>query len=438
MTTTGRRRVVITGMATLNPLGDTLEEYYGNLIAGKSGIRPWKSIDLSRVENKVGGDLGDYDFDAALRRLEPRLGPQLFKRVRKVFRHATFSSKTGCYCALWAYLDAGLLGAGVDPYRVSCLVAGHNLNSRHNLENGLRFMKEPDTIDPLIAVEGIDPNSPALISELLGIKGPTFTLGAACASGNIALRDGMRDIQTDECDWSVVTGPAFDVSPADIHASVWVDSVVTNKELQKTPSSASRPFDKRRNGFVYSHGAATLVLEELGKARARGARIYAELLAVKASSDAYHVPAPDSGEQGRAMREAMATAGVRPDEIDYVNCHATGTPLGDREEIKAIKAALGEHAYRVKVNAPKSMLGHTCWASPLVETIGGILQMRNGMLHPTINIEELDPEIDLDVCPNTAVAYDARVMLKNSFGFGGLNCVSVIRRWDESSIGGDR
>jgi 3-oxoacyl-(acyl-carrier-protein) synthase len=323
----------------------------------------------------------------------------------------------------------------VDPYRVSCLVAGHNLNSRHNLDNGIRFMVEPDSMDPLIAVEGIDPNTPALISEILGIKGPTFTMGAACASGNIALRDGYRDITTGECDLSVVTGPAFDVSAADIHASVWVDSVVTSKELQRVPERASRPFDKRRQGFVYSHGAGTIVLEALDRAQARGARIHAELLAVKASSDAWHVPAPNSAEQEWAMREAMKSAGIRPEDISYVNCHATGTPLGDREEIRAIKGALGAHAYKIKVNAPKSMLGHTCWASPIVETIGGILQMQHGMLHPTINIDELDPEIDLDVCPNKAVAWDVKYMLKNSFGFGGLNCCSVIGRWDEGGNG---
>jgi 3-oxoacyl-(acyl-carrier-protein) synthase len=423
-------------MATLNPLGDTLDEYYGNLIAGKSGVKTWQSIDLSKVPNKVGGDLGDYDFAAALEKMRGRLGEPLYKKVRKIFRTATFSSKTGCCCALWAYIDAGLLGTQVDPYRVSCLVAGHNLNSQYILSNGLRFMEEPDSIDPLSAVEGIDPNSPALISELLDIRGPTFTLGAACASGNIALRDGFRDIVSGECDLSVVTGPAFDVSPADINASVWVDSVVVRKDLQEVPGEASRPFDQRRNGFVYSHGAGTLVLEDLERARERGARIYAELLSVKASSDAYHVPAPNAGEQARAMREAMAAAGVRPDEIDYVNCHATGTPLGDREEIKAIKGALGEHAYRIKVNAPKSMLGHTCWASPIVETIGGILQMMHRKLHPTINVVEIDPEIDLDVCAGGAVEWDARTMLKNSFGFGGLNCCSVIRRWDEGTDGG--
>lgn len=415
----------------MNPLGDTLDEFYANLIAGKSGVVVWKSLDLAGVPNKVGGDLGAYDFAAALEKLRPQLGEALYKRVRKIFRTTPFSSKTGCLCALWAYLDAGLLGSGNDPYRVSCLVAGHNLNSKYILDNGVRFLQEPDSIDPLCAVEGIDPNVPALISEILGIKGPTFTIGAACASGNIALRDGMRDIVMGECDWSVVTGPAFDVSAADIHASVWVDSVVVHEDLQRDPAQASRPFDRRRNGFVYSHGAGTLVLEDLERAKARGARIYAELLAVKASSDAFHVPAPNAAEQERVMREAMAAAGVRPEQIDYVNCHATGTPLGDREEIKAIKGALGEHARRIKVNAPKSMLGHTCWASPIVETIGGILQMRGGMLHPTINVVDVDPEIDLDVCAGGAVAWDTRYMLKNSFGFGGLNCCSIVKRWDK-------
>ena len=418
-------------MATLNPLGDTLEGYYANLLAGKSGVRPWKSIDLARVDNKVGGDLGDYDFGGALEKLKPRVGEAMYKKVRKIFRTTPFSSKTGCLCALWAWLDAGLLGRDLDPYRSSCLVAGHNLNSRYILENGVRFLEDPDSMDPLIAVEGIDPNAPALISEILNIKGPTFTLGAACASGNIALRDGMRDIVMGECDYSVVTGPAFDVSPADIHASVWVDSVVVHKDLQVVPSEASRPFDKRRNGFVYSHGAGTIILEALDTALARGARIYAELLSVRASSDAFHVPAPNAEEQARVMRDAMASAGVRADQIDYVNCHATGTPLGDREEIKAIKGALGEHARKIKVNAPKSMLGHTCWASPIVETIGGILQMRGGKLHPTINVVEIDPEIDLDVCASGAVEWDARYMLKNSFGFGGLNCVSIVKRWDK-------
>ena len=182
---------------------------------------------------------------------------------------------------------------------------------------------------------------------------------------------------------------------------------------------------------MYSHGAGTLVLEELGAAKARGARIYAELLAVKASSDAFHVPAPNAAEQTRVMREAMTAAGIRPEQIDYVNCHATGTPLGDREEIKAIKGALGDHARRIKVNAPKSMLGHTCWASPIVETIGGILQMQGGKLHPTINVEDIDPEIDLDVCAGGAVVWDTRYMLKNSFGFGGLNCCSIVKRWDK-------
>ncbi len=420
-------------MATINPLGDTLDDFYRNLIAGKSGIGLWKSLDLTGVECTVGGDLGDYDTRAALDGLKSELGDELHKRVRKLFRPATFSTRMSALCAIRAYLDAGLLGYEQDPYRTSCLVGGHNLHSKYLLKNGYQFKEEPAFIDPLCAVEGIDPNVPAVISEILGIKGPTYTLGAACASGNIALRDGIRDIITGECDRSVVTGALFDVSPADIHASAWVDAVVVRKDLLENPAAASRPFDANRGGFVYSHGTGVLIVEDLEAALARGAHIHAEILGIKASSDACHTPAPDSAEQERVMREVMREADIKPEQIDYVSCHATATPLGDLQEIAAIKGALGEHALKIKINAAKSMLGHTCWAAPIVETIAGILQMQHGMLHPTINVDELDPAIDLDVCADGPVEYEVTYMLKNSFGFGGLNCCSLIKKYEDGA-----
>jgi 3-oxoacyl-(acyl-carrier-protein) synthase len=182
---------------------------------------------------------------------------------------------------------------------------------------------------------------------------------------------------------------------------------------------------------VPSHGAGTILLEELSLARKRGARIYAELLAVQANSNANHLPAPSADSQTRLMRDLLTTAGVEPEQIDYVNCHATGTPLGDLEEIRAIKQAFGKHAYRLKLNAPKSMLGHVCWSAPIVELIGGILQMNNNRLHPSINIDHLDPEIDLDVCANKPQACGVTYMLKNSFGFGGLNCCSLLKKYEE-------
>jgi 3-oxoacyl-(acyl-carrier-protein) synthase len=422
------RRIVITGMGTINPLGDTLDGYYRNLMAGKSGVRRWRSLDMSRIECKIGGDLGDYDCLAALERFQEDLGAENFKKTRKLFRTTTFSAKTAVLATMSAWKDSGLFADGVDPFRTSVIVGGHNLNSNYIHENSKRFFEDEESVDVLSGVEAIDPNVPALITEVLGLHGPTLTVGGACASGNLALREGLRDILSGECDTAVIAGALFDVSPGDIQASVIINAVVVKPEYQEHPEKASRPFDVNRAGFVYSHGAGTLVVEDLQHAKNRGARIYAEVLGVKANANACHLPAPASAVQGRLIKELLASTGTDPSEVDFASCHATGTPGGDLEEIKAIKLAFGDHAYSMKLNAAKSMLGHTCWASPIVETIAGILQMMHGRLHPTINIDRLDPEVDLDVCAGGPVDHEIRVMLKNSFGFGGINACSLIRR----------
>jgi 3-oxoacyl-(acyl-carrier-protein) synthase len=433
-----KRRVVITGMGTINPLGDTLETYYQNLIQGKSGIRRWHTLDMSKIECKIGGDLGDYDCLAALERFKDALGADTYKKAKKIFRSTTFSAKAAVLCTLAAWQDAGLFAAGEsaeyrgapDPFRTSVIVGGHNLNSNYIHENSKRFFEDEEGMDPLSGVEGIDPNVPAVITEILGLHGPTFTIGGACASGNLALREGFRDITSGECDAAVIAGGLFDMSPGDIQASVVINAVVVKPEFQDHPEKASRPFDADRAGFVYSHGAGTLMLEELGHAAARGARIHGEVLGVRANANACHLPAPAADVQARLIRELLASTGTDPTEVDFASCHATGTPGGDLEEIRAIKEAFGAHAYRMKLNAAKSMLGHTCWASPIVETIAGLLQMQHGRLHPTINIDRLDPEVDLDVCAGGPVDHEIRYMLKNSFGFGGINACSLIRRYE--------
>jgi 3-oxoacyl-[acyl-carrier-protein] synthase I len=425
-----KRRVVITGMGTINPLGDTLDVYYQNLIAGTSGIRRWHSLDMSKIECKIGGDLGDYDCMAALGRYQDCLGAETFKKARKIFRSTTFSAKVSVLCTLAAWLDAGLFADGVDSYRTSVVVGGHNLNSNYIHENSKRFLEDEESVDALSGVEAIDPNVPALITEILGLHGPTFTIGGACASGNLALREGLRDIQSGECDAAVIAGGLFDVSPGDIQASVIINAVVVKPEYQDRPEKASRPFDASRAGFVYSHGAGTLILENLEHARGRGVHIHGEVLGVRANANACHLPAPAAEIQGRLIGELLASTGTDPAEVDYASCHATGTPGGDLEEIRAIKRAFGDHAYRMKLNAAKSMLGHTCWASPIVETIAGLLEMKHGRLHPTINIDRLDPEVDLDVCAAGPVDHRIRYMLKNSFGFGGINACSLIRRYE--------
>ena len=421
-------RVVITGLGTINPLGDTLDGYYENLIAGKSGIKRWESIDLEGVECKVGGDLGDYDWKSKLDEYADGLGDR-FKAVRKVLKSTTFSARLGVLASLSAYRDAGLLGKDVDPLRTSVIMAGHNLNSNYIFKNAKVFLEEPEFIDALCGVEAIDANVVAVLTEVLRLHGPALTVGGACASGNLALREGFRDIRLGEVDRAVVAGAPFDVAPPDIQASVIINAVVVKKDLQEDPTKASRPFDTRRSGFVYSHGAATIVLESLESAQKRGAKIYGELLGVKAGTNASHLPLPAALHQRRVMEDLLRETGVPPEKVDYVNCHATSTPAGDLQEILAVKAAFGDHAYKLKLNAAKSMLGHTCWASPLVETIAGLLQMENGLLHPSINVDSLDPEIDLDVCPSGPVEHTIEYMLKNSFGFGGINCCSLIKRY---------
>ena len=431
MANSSSRRVVITGMATINPLGNALDTYVDNLLAGKSGIKRWESLDVSIIECKIGGDLGTYDCRAALEVYKDDLGEDRYKRIRKLFKTATFSAKTGVLCALGAFRDAGLLATDYDPFSISSPVGGHNLNSKYLYDNGVQFREEPEFIQPLSGVEGIDPSVPGLITESLGLHGPAFTIGGACSSGNLALRAGFRDIVTGECDRSLVTGALFDMCTADLHASEFINAIVIKPEYMDHPEKASRPFDADRVGFVYSHGAGSLMLEELEVAKSRGARIYAEVLGVQANANANHQPQPFAEMQHLLIKQLLERTGVHAEEIDYVNCHATGTPVGDVEEAKAIRKALGKHADSVKLNAPKSMLGHTCWAAPIVETIGGILQMKRGTLHQTINIDNLDPEVDLDVCADGPVRTDARLMIKNSFGFGGLNCCSLIRLWEE-------
>ncbi|MGI9257185.1 MAG: beta-ketoacyl-[acyl-carrier-protein] synthase family protein, partial [Salinispira sp.] len=331
-------RVVITGMATINPLGDTVEEYYQNLLAGKSGVKEWKSLDLSQCENKIGGDLGDYDTKAALERIKDHIGLEKFKRVRRLFKYATFSARMSVLTAQNAWLNAGLEKKSIDPYMTMVVVAGHNLNSRYIHALGRQFEEEPEYMDPLCSVEAIDNNIPALISEVIQVHGPCYTVGGACASGNLALRDAVRDIRIGEVERAVVTGALFDVAEPDIQASVIINSVVMDPELNKTPEKASRPFDMKRNGFVYSHGSATLIVETLESAVARGAKIYGEILAVRANANANHLPMPGAEYQAWVMQKVLDDAGVRPEQVEYVNCHATGTPAGDRQEVAALKS----------------------------------------------------------------------------------------------------
>ncbi len=425
------QRIVITGIGTVNPLGGNPEEYYQNLLAGKSGIRRWQSLDMSKLECQIGGDMGDFDTAGAMEPFWPYFEGPTFKSVRKLFRGTTFSAKIALITTLQAWEDADFFERPpLDLRAVSLPVAGHNFNSNYIFENYRTFIQDPDMIEPLCSVDAIDPNLPAVVSEALGLHGPSFTLGGACASGNLALRQGYLDILSGECDTALVVGPPFDVSPADIQASTILSAVVVKPEYQHNPTSSCRPLDKGRCGFLYSHGGATVVLETLERAEARGAKIYGELLGVAANANANHLPIPGAEHQEHAVKKLLNMTGTEPEQIDYINCHATSTYEGDLQEILALKNVFGPHIQNIKLNAPKSMLGHTCWASPLVETIGALKSMEYGKLHPTINLDDPDPEVEgLELCANKVVNHQIDIMLKNSFGFGGINCCSLIKRF---------
>lgn len=424
------KRIVITGMGINTALGDTLDTFYANLMAGKPGITNWKCVDTSNIYSKVGGDLSEYDIPSKTKELSARLPEEAGKRLRKIMRKAPFATSLSVLCATDAYLDAGLDKFDFDHTRFAVILSGHNLNKLYQHHNFLQFQEEPDYVDSMAAFLSLDTDHAGSVAEVLEAKGPIYTMGGACASANIAMRNAVNELLYHGNEVAMVVGAPLEFAPMDLHAMALMGAI-TFKNFHNEPHRASRPYDTAREGFVPSHGAGVLVLETLAHAKARGAKVYAEVLGVQVMSDACHLPSPSVEGQTRTMQRLLEQTGIAPQEIDFISAHATSTPLGDLTELQSIKNVFGAHAYRLKLNAPKSMLGHTCWSAPAVETIAAILQMRNGWLHPSINIEHLDPEVDLDVCANEPVQYSVRTLLKNSFGFGGINCCSLIRRYDD-------
>jgi 3-oxoacyl-(acyl-carrier-protein) synthase len=424
------KRIAITGMSINTPLGDTLDGYLQALLAGRSAITRWKAFERFGIYSKVGADLSEYDVKKKLASFEGRVEPETFRRLRRLVSRAAWSTQLSLLLVTEAWLDAGLSDQHPDPVKMGVIVAGHNINSNYAFTNRNQFMDEPDFIDGMFALHSLDTDHAGSTSELVGAKGPIYTVGAACASGNVALRCAIDEIRHHGCERILIVGAVLDMAAMDLHAMALMGAI-SYQGFNDDPPQASRPFDVRREGFVPAHGGAVIVVEDLDLARARGARIYAEVMGAEASADANHLPQPSEEGQTRLMASLLRQTGVRPEEIDYISAHATSTTLGDLTETHSIKNVFGKHAYKLKVNAPKSMLGHTCWAAATVEVVAGILQMRAGKLHPSINIQDLDPEIDLDVCRGRVVEHDIRYFMKNSFGFGGINCVSLLRRYEE-------
>jgi 3-oxoacyl-(acyl-carrier-protein) synthase len=423
------KRIVITGMSVNTPLGDTLEAFYAGLLAGRTAIGPWKFFDTKNVYSKVGSDLSQYDVQKKLRELQNQLPAEMHRKLKKLISRAPWSTQLSLLLTAIAWRDAGLIDSKADLDRTGVVVAGHNINSNYNFANRSQYDEEPDYIDGMLALHNLDTDHAAICSELVGARGPIYTVGAACASGNVALRCAIDEIRYHDHDRVLIVGSALDMAPIDLHAMA-ILGAISYQSFNEAPYAACRPFDTRREGFVPAHGGAVLVVESLDSALARGAAIFAEVLGSESNADANHLPQPSEEGQTRLMTRLLARCGVAPEQVDYVSAHATSTPLGDLTEIRSIKNVFGPHAYKLKVNATKSMLGHCCWAAATVETVAAIQQMRHGKLHPSINIDEIDPEIDLDVCRGRAVEHEVRIFMKNSFGFGGINAVSLFKRWE--------
>jgi 3-oxoacyl-(acyl-carrier-protein) synthase len=414
-------------MSVNTPLGDALDGFLESLLQRRSAIGYWEARGLGAG---VAGSLSGYDAFSKATELQDRVPADVANRLLKIVRYSAWSTGLSALLAVEAFLDADLFSQAIDGERISAVVTGHNVNQMYAHRNWELFARDPDDldIDSAVAVKKYDSDHAGCVADIIGIHGPVYLVGGACASGNIGLRCALDEIRHHDVDAALVVGPVFDFTPFTLHSLAAIGAI-SFARYRDEPSRASRPFDADRNGFVVSHGGGGLVLEELEHALRRGARIYSEILGVEVGSTASRTPAPCEEHEARVMERLLHKTGVDPGEIDFVSAHATSTVQGDLAEIRAIKRVFGEHAGRLKINAPKSMLGHTIWSSAVVETVASVLQIRSGRLHPSINIDRLDPEIDLDICANHAIQYPVRFMLNNAFGFAGINSASLICRF---------
>lgn len=422
------KRIVVTGMGVHTSLGASLDEFYKNIIEGKSGVQFWKEKAFAQTGCKAGGEIWPFDFEKKLAGYEKLLSQKDFIRLRKVLTQAPWATRSSTFTALDAWLGAGRYGSESDPAGTVITGCGHNVNMNYIYKCGVQYGAEPSFMDPLESLLGLDTDTFATVSEVLGVRGGVYSVGGACASGNLAIRSAIDEIRYHGVHTVVLVGAPCDFSPVDLQSMVLMGALSKTREDQD-PKKASRPFDLSRDGFVPAQGAGVLILEDLEFAQKRGAQIQAEILAAEGTSDGNHLPVPNEDGQVAVLKKVFAAANVLPTEVDFVSAHATSTPVGDLCELRTLERFFGAHAKNLKINSLKSIIGHTLWSSAIIEIIAGILQMQRGKLHPSINIETLDPAVKLNVCANTAVDYSAKLMLKNAFGFGGINSACLVRKW---------
>ncbi|MCI0397804.1 MAG: beta-ketoacyl-ACP synthase II [Chloroflexi bacterium] len=410
-----KRRVVITGLGTMNPLGHDPETTWARVAAGESGIGPITLFDASELKSRFGGEVKEFEPEALFGRKEVR-------RMDRVTQLALAAANQ-------ALADAGLEGSGVDREMVG-VVLGCGLGNLGSTMEGIKTFNErgPHRVSPFFIPMMLADSPAATISITHGLRGPNMAIATACAAGNNALGEAAKMIGRGAADVILAGGaeaPILAVAIAGFNAT---GALSTHND---DPARASRPFDANRDGFVTGEGAAILVLEALEHALARGAHIVAEFLGYGTSADAYHVSAPSEDGSGavKAIRAALADAGLEPAEIDYINAHGTGTKLNDKSETAAIKTVFGECAYDVPISSTKSMHGHLLGAAGALEALIGVKALQAGLVPPTINYETPDPECDLDYVPNEARPVAIGNFLSNGFGLGGHNATIIVGKF---------
>ncbi|MCZ8251054.1 MAG: beta-ketoacyl-ACP synthase II [Hylemonella sp.] len=411
-----RRRVVVTGLGCISPVGNTVAESWASLLAGRSGIDLITKFDASAFACKFAGEVKGFELDKYIGAKEAR--------TMDTFIHY------GIAAAMQAVEDAGLkTGDALDEeqaVRIGCLI-GSGIGGLPLIEetHAEYASRGPRRISPFFVPASIINMISGHVSMRYGFKGPNLAIVTACTTGLHSIGEAGRLIEYGDADVMIAGGAEATVSPLGIGGFAAMRALSTRND---DPKTASRPWDKDRDGFVLGEGAGVMVLEEYEHAKARGAKIYAELAGFGMSADAGHMTAPNMDGPRRAMLGALRNAGVNPDQVDYLNAHGTSTPLGDINESNAIKAALGDHAKKIVVNSTKSMTGHLLGGAGGIESVFTVLAVHTQKSPPTINIFNQDPECDLDYCANTARDLKIDVAVKNNFGFGGTNGTLVFKR----------
>ncbi len=408
-----RRRVVVTGLGVVSPLGIGHQAFWAGLVAGRSGVRRITAFDPSGFATQIAAEVPDFDPTAFMDRKEARRNDRFVQ-----FAYAA---------ARLALEDAGFTITAANATRVG-VVIGSGMGGVITWEAQHRTLLErgPDRVSPFFVPMVIGNMASGVTAILVGAKGPSQGVVTACATGGNAIGDAARLIQYGEADAMLAGGSEAAITPLSLAGFAAMKAMTTRND---DPAGASRPFDATRDGFVMGEGAGVVLLEALEVAERRGAPIYAELVGYGTSTDAHHITQPDPEGDGasRAMAAALRDAGLPPDAVDYVNAHGTGTPYNDRLETLAIKRAFGPHARRLAVSSTKSMTGHLLGAAGGVEAIACCLALRHQVIPPTINYRVADPECDLDYVPNTARPARLRTVMSNAFGFGGHNATLVLR-----------